>query len=56
MKVSKMIENLEYMKTTYGDLEIILQIEDNEDEDVLQDNSIYFTTDEKVIYIQNFEF
>jgi hypothetical protein len=57
MKVSKVIENLEFMLKNYGDLEVSLQIEDeNENDDILLDTSIFISSDEKTIFIQNFEF
>jgi hypothetical protein len=55
MKVSKVIENLEFMLKNYGDLEVSLQIED-ENDDILLDTSIFISSDEKTIFIQNFEF
>ena len=42
------------MKTTYGDLEIEVQLE-NDDEFVIE-NVLYLTSDDETIFIQNFIF
>lgn len=60
MKVSQMITSLEYMMNTYGDLDVIVSL-DNEDGDVIRDDSIvisYIGTGKThgEIGIQNFQY
>ena len=55
MKVSEVIKNLEFMNKTYGDLEVEICIE-NEDEELFSESSFIFSSDLEKIYIQNFPF
>jgi len=55
MKVSKVIENLEYLKTTYGDLELDIYLEEDEDGEIQLDN-LFFATDLNTLTIQNIPF
>ena len=55
MKVSEVIKNLEYLQKTYGDLEVNICLEEDDEGEVLT-NNLYFATDLTTITIQNVEF
>ena len=52
MKVSKLIENLEYLKKTYGDLEVSINLDEDEEGEV-NCSELFFATDLEFIYIDN---
>ncbi len=55
MKISEVISNLEFMKNTYGDLDITISLED-EDGEICSEDNLIFSTDMEKVYIQNFVF
>ena len=45
MKISKLIENLKYMKESYGDLKVILSY--SKDKEITSDENIHFSYDQR---------